>query len=165
MLNYLVKTRVSLCVNIFISLGGHTLQSARPRIRPCGTGPYILESAELLRLSPSSHTWPRGTWNVKTIGQCDMYRRFKKYWLSLSFSQILQTFLDITYLHIPLKLLHTKLPYCYILYTLYNILCTEAIVYCLTSVGDGGPPMFKNFISVYPNIWSTMMTHPESHDI
>lgn len=46
--NHLVITCLSLCVNIFISFGGQTRQSARAQISPCGTGPYILESAELL---------------------------------------------------------------------------------------------------------------------
>lgn len=49
-----------------MSLKGHTLSKALLRMRPWGTGPYDLESKELLELSPSSQTCPRGTTSVET---------------------------------------------------------------------------------------------------
>lgn len=45
--------------------GGHMTQSTLPLMSPNGTGPYERESDELLRLSPSNHTWPRGTCNIQ----------------------------------------------------------------------------------------------------
>lgn len=42
-------------------LGGHTAQTARPVSSASGTGPYSRESRDAGKLSPCSHTCPRGT--------------------------------------------------------------------------------------------------------
>lgn len=41
--------------------GRPTCSTTRPLTRPCGTGPYALESLDMGTLSPASHTWPWGT--------------------------------------------------------------------------------------------------------
>lgn len=42
---------------------GQIRHTTRPCISPLGTGPKFQESVEFLRLSPSNHTEPFGTYN------------------------------------------------------------------------------------------------------
>lgn len=44
-----------------MSVSGHNLRMTLPRTSANGTGPYSLESVELVALSPSSQICPRGT--------------------------------------------------------------------------------------------------------
>jgi len=44
---------------------GQIRHTTRPCISPLGTGPKFQESVEFVRLSPSNHTEPFGTYNQK----------------------------------------------------------------------------------------------------